>query len=95
MYFNQTEVGQRVRDLRNSHGMTAEELSEKLDYSHSHVSKVESGQHCYSMDFLICLAQYFDVSLDYLILGRECDCTCIKRRMHLLIKELDGLIDRI
>ena len=74
MYFNQTEVGQRVRDLRNSHGMTAEELSEKLDYSHSHVSKVESGQRCYSMDFLICLAQYFDVSLDYLVFGTSTIC---------------------
>lgn len=99
MYFNQEEVGQRVRDLRNSRGMTAEELYVELDYSHSHVSKVESGLRSYSIDILVCIAGFFGVSLDYLILGKECagekDSEQTKQSIRLLLKELDGLVNNL
>ena len=97
MYFNQEEVGQRVRDLRKSRGMTAEKLSEELDYSHSHVSNAESGLRCYSIDLLICISRYFDVSLDYLILGRrkekEREIEQTKRSMRLLLEELNTMVN--
>ena len=41
MYFNQNEIGKRVRDLRRCRGLTIEKLSEELNYSHSHMSKAE------------------------------------------------------
>ena len=67
MYFNQNEIGKRVRDLRRCRGLTIEKLSEELNYSHSHMSKAERGIHSYSVDLLIDLAEYFNVSLDFLI----------------------------
>lgn len=80
MYFNQNEIGKRVRDLRRCRGLTIEKLSEELNYSHSHMSKAERGIHSYSVDLLIDLAEYFNVSLDFLILGKESVYDTVKNR---------------
>lgn len=88
MYFNQNEIGTRVRDLRRRRGLTIEKLSEELNYSHSHMSKAERGVHSYSVDLLIDLAEYFNVSLDFLILGRERTNHHLKTRLRILIQEL-------
>lgn len=95
MYLDHEAIGQRVRVLRNSRGVTNEKLSEELDYSHSHVSKAECGIRCYSVDLLICLSRYFDVSLDYLILGEEGENANTKRCMRILLKEMEGLVNKI
>lgn len=42
----------------------------------------------YSVDLLIDLAEYFNVSLDFLILGKERANHQLKTRLRLLIQEL-------
>ena len=88
MYFNQNEIGKRVRDLRRRRGLTIEKLSEELNYSHSHMSKAERGIQSYSVDLLIDLSEYFNDSLDFLILGKERANHQLKTRLRLLIQEL-------
>lgn len=95
MYFNQNEIGTRVRDLRRRRGLTIEKLSEELNYSHSHMSKAERGVHSYSVDLLIDLAEYFNVSLDFLILGRERTNHHLKTRLRIVIKELITIEERL
>ena len=95
MYFNQSEIGIRVRDLRRSRGLTIEKLASELNYSLSHMSKAERGVHCYSIDLLIDISEYFNVSLDFLILGREQSSHQFKRRLRFLIQELIEIEEKL
>lgn len=66
-------MGIRIAQLRKSHEMTQEVLSEILDVSPKHISHVECGTSSLSLKYLIQLCQLFNCSLDYLIFGKESD----------------------
>ena len=74
-------IGTKIAVLRKLHGLTQEQLAEKLDISIKHCSSVERGLSCFSLEKLIEISDLFDVSLDYLIkerptksISRECVC---------------------
>lgn len=71
MYYNQKESGYRIQKLRVERGMTQEELAERLNLSASMMSKIEQGNKGVSIDFLIEIATFFKVSINYLLLGQE------------------------
>lgn len=60
-------IGSRISFLRKEHGLTQEQLSEKLDISVKHCSAVERGLSRLSLEKLIEVCNIFNVSLDYLI----------------------------
>lgn len=64
-------IGLRISELRKSRHMTQEQLAEKLDISIKHCSAVERGISCLSLEKLIEVSDYFDVSLDYLVKGNS------------------------
>ena len=59
--------GNRIRLLRNEKGMTGTELGELFDCSKSGVSSWETRGKEPSQEILKKLAEYFNVSLDYLL----------------------------
>ncbi len=61
---------QRLRQLRKEKGITQEALGQYLHYNHTAVANYESGRNQPSFDDLLKLADYFDVSTDFL-LGRS------------------------
>ena len=67
MCFNQTEFGQRIKELRKISRMTQEQLSEELNISVEQLRKMECGCRGTSIDLLISIAGYFNVSTDYLL----------------------------
>ncbi|MCF2556013.1 helix-turn-helix transcriptional regulator [Fournierella massiliensis] len=69
MYYDPVEFGKRLRELRLSLGLTQEELAEKLNISLNHMSFLERGLRSCSIDLFVELSFFFDVTLDYLILG--------------------------
>ena len=69
--FDAVEIGARVRKLREDRAMTIGKLSEEMNRSRDHMSKAERGVRSYSIDLLIELSVFFDVSLDYLVFGRN------------------------
>ena len=69
MLFHQEEYGKRIRLLREQTGMTQERLAEELNISDVHLRRLESGRSAGSVELVIEIAAYFDVSLDYLLLG--------------------------
>ena len=71
MYFNTKEIGARIQKLRQEKHLTQEQLAEQLHISENHMGRLEAGMRGCSIDLLIDLAAFFDVSTDYLILGRE------------------------
>lgn len=71
MYYNIKESGERIRQLRIENGYTQEEVAEAINIDRSFFSRIESGKKGCSVDLLIHFSQFFCVSMDYLVLGKE------------------------
>lgn len=68
---NGVRIGEIVKELRGRKGISQEMLANVCGVSMQAVSKWENGQ-CYpDITFLPVLAEYFQVSLDYLLIGKE------------------------
>ena len=67
---DKTIFGQRLLTLRTNQNLSQLALAQALGLRNSTISMIESGQRAASVDTLIALADYFDVSLDYLV-GRS------------------------
>mgnify|MGYP002510347163 FL=1 len=62
---------ERLFNLRRQAGLSQEELANLLGLTRQAVQKWEAGTSRPDMDNLTALADYFHVSLDYLVTGRE------------------------
>lgn len=60
-------VYQRIRDLREDHDLKQRELAEHLNCSQRVYSNYEMGQRDIPTEILIRLADFYDVSIDYLL----------------------------
>lgn len=59
--------GNRLRGLRKAANLTMNELADKICVSKSSINMYERGEREPSIDTLICMADYFNVTLDYLV----------------------------
>lgn len=57
----------RIKELRNERGLSLRELSEQISISYSSLGKYERGEQQPSIDTIVILANFFHVSIDYLI----------------------------
>lgn len=60
-------LNERIKYLRIKNNLTSKELSEILNISVSSVSLYESGKRTPSLSLIIKVADYFNVSTDYLL----------------------------
>lgn len=58
---------QRIRDLREDHDLKQRQLAEYLNCSQQVYSNYELGQRDIPTDILIKLANYYSVSIDFLL----------------------------
>ena len=65
------DIGNTIKQLRKDKGINQDALAEHLLISVQAVSKWECGQSCPDITLLPHIAQYFGVSLDYLLTGAE------------------------
>lgn len=65
-------LGDKLRELRKKNHVTQAKLANYLNLDASSVAKYESGKVTPSPDVLLKIAQYFGVSVDYL-LGKDSD----------------------
>lgn len=63
------ELERRLAELRKEKNVSQEELAEKLYVSRQTISNWERGKTYPDINSLLLMANYFDVSLDYLIKG--------------------------
>ncbi len=70
MIYDIKKCGERIRHLRIQSGHTQESLVKELDIDRSLLSHVEAGKRGCSVDLLVRLSDFFDVTLDLLVLGR-------------------------
>ena len=73
MAYDMKQSGERIRQLRIKNKLTQEKAANALNIDQSYYGRIETGKKGCSVDLFIQLAELFDVSLDYLILGRYCD----------------------
>ena len=64
-------IAERLKDLRKEAGYSQEQVAELLNVSRQAVSKWESAQGYPDIENIIKLAQMYEVSTDYLLLGEE------------------------
>jgi transcriptional regulator with XRE-family HTH domain len=62
------KFGEKLRTLRTQRGMSLRELSSVLGYaSHAHVNAVEMGKKKPTVEFVMKVAELFDVTPDQLL----------------------------
>ena len=57
---------QRLRDIREDRDLTQADIAKILQIEQSDYSKYERGVHMMGIDKYIKLAQYYNISIDYL-----------------------------
>lgn len=65
--FDKKIVGQRIRQLRTERNIKQDEVANSIGISKQMLSNIETGYRDATLDVSVALAQYFEVSLDYLV----------------------------
>ena len=92
MYYDTKASGLRIQNLRKEAGMTQEQLAERINTSHSMITKIERGAKGASIDLLIELSILFDTTLDYLILGKTNDSSKLKAKLDQMAVTLNEML---
>ena len=80
------ELGAKIKELRQSRGMTQEQVAQKLNVSNQTVSKWETGAACPDLSLIVPIARLFGVTTDELF---DFSATTDKLRLEELQKQYD------
>lgn len=89
--FNKDDYGSRIRSLRKNRGLTQEQLAEKLNVSTPYIAKIENGKQTGPVELAVQFSGFFQVSLDYLLVGKESFAVEQKNRLRVAISLLSQL----
>lgn len=67
--YDRLAVGDRLRENRTLVGLTQDEIADKIMRAPKYYANIERGSCGMSMETMLALADFFHVSLDYLIYG--------------------------
>ena len=70
-------MAKRIAVLRKKQHLSQAEFAHKLNISSSTEGMYEQGRRTPSLDVLVMMAKCFNVSLDYLITGKENECSIV------------------
>lgn len=74
--------------------MTQAQLAMKLNISDRHLRRIEAGEKGPSIDILIEIATMLDVSLDYIIMGKQSQSD-LKQQLWDLVQSLSVLVKEL
>jgi len=66
-----SDLGKRIQELRKQVGLTQAQLADKIEISHTQLTRYESKGVQPPADVLERLANVFDTSIDYLVRGNK------------------------
>lgn len=92
MYFEPKEFGKRLQELRKEKGLTQLEVAEELNVSLSQLKKMESGERTCSIELLMEISDYFEVTERYLLRGVDRKVKDEKERLLAIIEELNVIV---
>ena len=64
-------ISDRIQSLRKARGITQEQLADAVGVSRQAVSKWEAEQSVPDLERIVAMAEYFDVTTDYILRGIE------------------------
>lgn len=67
------EIGKRIQKKRIEKGIKAIDFSEAIGIGNNQLSRIENGKAVCRVEHLFVIAQYLNVSMDYLLYGNECN----------------------
>lgn len=65
--FSNKIFAERLRLLRNQKNLKQSELGEIVGLTYTAISDIERGRRTTTIEKLVAIADYFDVSIDYLV----------------------------
>ena len=65
------QIGKRIKEIRIENGLSQEKFGALLSVSQDTISLWEKGKSVPTAEFLIAIAQQFDVSVDYILCLRN------------------------
>lgn len=65
------EIAQRLKQLRNEKGVNQDQVAKILDITRAAYGKIETGVNEVTVRHLLKLSDFYDVSLDWLLTGKE------------------------
>lgn len=83
------ECGKRIQQLRKAKGLSQEELTAEFNVSANLIAKVECGLRKPSIDIIVDCVNFFDTTVDYIVLGKTED------EDEKLIREIDETIEKL
>lgn len=89
-----SELGDKVKLLRNRRGLKQDDLAKVLELSRSQISNLESGRRNLSLKQLEKLCEYFQVDMSYFVMSETTDsCLDLIEKAKLLFasKELTNI----
>ena len=92
------ECGKRIQQLHKERELTQEQLAEKLNVSQNTIAKIESGLRRPSIDFLLEISVFFNVSTNYLVFGvhaEDVEDEKLKKDIDEAIKTIDQTIEKL
>lgn len=87
----------RISKLRQEFGKTQQQMADDLHISLDYYRALENGRRSASLELLVAMSLSFEVSLDYLILGRmkSSDSQRIQGELVNIMEQLARLKDSI
>lgn len=95
MSYDMKECGKRIQQLRIQQGYTQEKLAQGVNVDRSFMSLIESGKRGCSIDLLVQLSCLLNVSLDYLVLGKEYSNFLSAEDQRHLAEDVEKLIHQL
>ena len=93
MNYDIKQSGKRIQQLRINRAYTQDEIAATINIDRSFLSRIESGKKGCSVDMLVQLSEFFQVSLDFLILGKDPVAAQEAERRSHLKEEIANLIN--
>ena len=87
----QKEIGEKLRRERTARDLTIEKTAAMLGLSPSYLGLVERGERCLSLAKLVKFCNFFGVSLDYLLIGRDDHRKSYSSRKEHILAEVSSL----
>ncbi len=84
-------IGENLKKLRKEKGLSYRKLAKEVDISHTNLVVYESNQTMPSLENAIKLCKFFNVPLEYLIMGEKSDFQYHDLELVQLFKEVDGM----
>jgi len=89
-HFDPLEFGKRLQYARKAHGITQEELAERISVDRNHITRMERGIRVCSIDLLVEIATALEVSTDYLLVGAPPTST-VKKELLMVVEQLSKI----